>query len=142
MPCIVPCIGLGTSVVRFLVFCLGPERYPPDLPASKCEMAKVNCCKPLRPAVAFVALARPAIKLEQLTSYGHGQRIGLGTGVVGFLVSCFGPERYPLDLPASKCEMAKVNICRPLRPAVVFVALARPAGKLEPPNLVWSWPAD
>ena len=66
MPCIVPCIGLGTSVVRFLVFCLGPERYPPDLPASKCEMAKVNCCKPLRPAVAFVALARPAIKLEQL----------------------------------------------------------------------------
>ena len=58
-------IGLGTSVVRFLVFCLGPERYPPDLPASKCEMAKVNCCRPLRPAVALVTLARRAGKLEQ-----------------------------------------------------------------------------
>ena len=74
--------------------------------------------------------------------YGHGQRIDLGTGVVRFLVSCREPEHHPPDLPASKCEMAKVNCCRALRPAVALVALARPAGKLEPLNLVWSWPEN
>ena len=58
-------IGLGTDSVRFFVSCRGAERYLPDLPAGKCEMAKVNCCRPLRQTVALVALARPAGKLEE-----------------------------------------------------------------------------
>ena len=68
--------------------------------------------------------------------------IGLGTDLVRFLVSCRGAERYPPDLPAGKCEMAKVNCCRPLRQAVALVTVARPAGNLEQPNLAWSWPED
>ena len=41
---------------------LGPARTNNDLPPSKCEMAKVNCC---RTAVALVTLARPAGKQKQ-----------------------------------------------------------------------------
>ena len=69
-------------------------------------------------------------------------RAGPGAAVVRFIVSCPWPARHTNDLPPSKCEMAKVNCCRPLRPAVGLVALARPAGKLQPPNLAWAWPED
>ena len=59
-----------------------------------------------------------------------------------FFVSprCSGPARHLWDLPPSQCEIAEVNCCRPFRPAVALVALARPAGKLEPPNLACAWP--
>ena len=68
--------------------------------------------------------------------------MGLGATVVRLIVLYQGWAGRRHDLPPSYCEMAKVNCCRPLRPAVALVALARPAGKLEPPNLAWAWPGD
>ena len=63
-------------------------------------MAKVNFCRPLRPAVALVALARPAGKLEP-PRHGHGQRIGLGAAVVRLIVAYKGLAVRRHDLPPS-----------------------------------------
>ena len=74
------------------------------------------------------------------TWHAHGQSIAPGATVVRFIVSFRGPASHTNDLPPSKCEMAKVNCCRPFRPGVALVALARPAGELETPNLACAWP--
>ena len=132
-------IGLGAAVLCFILSCREPERHTNDLPPSKCEMAKVNCFRPIRPAGALVALARPAGKMEPPNLTSHGQRIGLRAAVVRFILSCRGPARQTNDLPQSKCEMAKVNFCRR---AVALVTLPRPGGKNEPPNLACAWLED
>ena len=67
-------------------------------------------------------------------------RAGPGAAVVRFIVSCPWPARHTNNIPPSKCEMAKVNCCRPIRPTVGLVPLARPASKLQPPNLAWARP--
>ena len=131
-------IGSGAAVVRFIVSCPWPARHTNDLPPSKCEMAKVNCCRDQQlPWSLWLGLQASC---SHQTWRGYGQSIGPGGGVVRFIVSCRGPARHTNHLPPSKCEMAKVNSNRPLSPAVGLVALARPAGKLQPPNLAWAWP--
>ena len=60
-------------------------------------MAKVTCCRPLRPAVALVALARPANQ----TWHGHGQGMGLGAAVVRLIVPYQGSAGRRHDLPPS-----------------------------------------
>ena len=117
-------IGLGAGVVRFIVSCPWPARHTNDLPPSKCEMAKVNCCRDQQlPWLLWLGLQASC---SHQTWRGHGQSIGPGAAVVRFIVSCPWPARHTNDLPPSKCEMAKMNCCRPLRPAVGLVALARP----------------
>ena len=64
-------------------------------------MAKVTCCRPLRPAVALVALARPAGKLEPPNWHGHGQEMGLGAAVVRLIVPYQGSAGRRHDLPPS-----------------------------------------
>ena len=131
-------IGSGAAVVRFIVSCPWLARHTNDLPPSKCEMAKVNCCRDQQlPWSLWLGLQASC---SHQTWRGNGQSIGPGGAVVRFIVSCRGPARHTNDLPPSKCEMAKVNSYRPLSPAVGLVALARPAGKLQPPNLAWAWP--
>ena len=66
--------------------------------------------------------------------------IGRGAAVFRFILFSRGPARHTNDLPPSKCEMAKVNCCRPLRQAVALDALPRPVGKEEPPNFACAWP--
>ena len=128
-------IGLGTDVVRFIVSCRGPARHTNDLQPSKCEVAKVNCC---RPAVVLVALARPAGKQEPPNlACAWTEHRSRCCGSLCFFLSCRGPARHTNHLPQSKCKMAKVNCCRP---AVALVALARTGGTLEPPNLACVWP--
>ena len=133
-------IGPGAEIVRFIVSYRGLARNTNDLPPSKCEMSKVNCCRdqqlPWSPWLGLQA------SWSHQTWRAHGQGIGLGAAVFRFIVSCRAPAGYRHDLPPSKCEISKVNCCRPLRPAVALVALARHAGKLEPPNLSCSWPGD
>ena len=133
-------IGPGAAVVRFIVSCPWPARHTNDLPPIKFEMAKVNCCRPLRPAVDLVAVSRPAGKLQPPNCAwawpDHRSRCcRCPLHRILSNVSC-----HTNDLPPSKCEIAKVNCCRPLRPAVGLVAVARPAGKLQPPYLAWAWP--
>ena len=130
--------GRGAAIVCFIVSCRGPARHTNDLPPSKCEMAKSNCCRYQQlPWLLWLGLQASC---SHQTWRGHGQMTGPGAAVVRFIVFCTWLARHTNDLPQSKCEMAKVNCCRPLRPAVVFVAVAQPAGKLQPPNLVWAWP--
>ena len=126
-------IGPGAAVVRLIVPCRGAARHTSDLPPSKCEMVKVNCCRDQQlPWSLWLGLQASC---SHQTWRGHAQSIGPGAAVIRFIVSCRRPARHTKDLPLSKCEMAKVNCCRPLRPAVGLVALALPAGKLQPPNL-------
>ena len=134
-------IGQGAGIVRFIVSCRGPARHTNDLQPSKCEMAKVNCCRPLRQAVALVDLTRPAGKLEPPNLACLWPEHWPRCYRCPIIVSFRGPASHTNDLPPSKCEMAKVNCCRPFRPAVALVAVARPAGKLETPNLACAWPA-
>ena len=121
-----------------MVSCRGRARHTNDLPRSKCEMAKVNCCRDQQlPWSLWFDLQASC---SHQTWRGHGQSIGPGAAVVRLIVSCPWPARHTNDIPPSNCEMAKVNCCRPLRPAVALVALARPAGKLQPLNFAWACP--
>ena len=125
-------IGLGAAVVRFIPSCHGLARHNNDLPPSKCEMAKVNCFRPLRPAVALVALARPSGKLEPPNLACAWPVVRSRCCRCPFHPILSWAARHTNDLPPSKCEMAKVNCCRP---AVALVPLPRPRGKQEQPNL-------
>ena len=103
-------IGSGAAAVRFIVSCRGPARHTNDLPPSKCEMAKVNCCRDQQ--LPWSLLFGLQASCSHQTWRRHGQSIGPGAAVVRFIVSCRGPARHTNDLPPSKCEMAKVNCCR------------------------------
>ena len=131
-------IDLGAADVCFILSCRGPARHTNHLPQSKCKMAKVNCC---RQAVVLVALARSAGKLEPPNlACAWPEHRSRCCSCLCFFLSLRGPKRHTNHLPPSKCEMAKVNCCRPNRQAVALVALVRPAGKMETPNLACTWP--
>ena len=132
-------IGPGAAVVRFIVSCPWPARHTNDIPPSNCEMAKVNCCRPLRPAVALVALARPAGKLQPLNFAWACPKHRSRCCSCTFHRILSWPARHTNDLPPSKCEMAKVNCVGPLDQQLPWSSLARPPGKLQPPNLAWAW---
>ena len=79
-------IGPGAAVVRFIVSCRGPARHTNDLPPSKCEMAKVNCCRDQQlPWSLWLGLQASC---SHQTWRGHGQIIGPGIALVRFIVSC------------------------------------------------------
>ena len=126
-------IDLGAAVACFFLSCRGPARHTNHLRQSKCKMAKVNFC---RQAVALVALAQPAGNLEPPNLACAWPEHWPRNYRCPIIVSFRGPASHTNDLPQGKCEMA-VSV----KPAVALVAVPRPAGKLETPNLACAWPA-
>ena len=109
---------------------------------SKCELAKVNCCDHLDNQLPWSLWLGQRASWSHQTWHAHGQRMGVGAGVVRFIVSCRGRARHTNALPAKLVWIGQSELLWPLGPPVALVALARPAGILEPPNLACSWPGD